>query len=56
MEDNLIKDASDLGDVVPGLIMDKGIGSGVSFAIRGTGSYGVGAAVVGGSCCIRKWS
>jgi iron complex outermembrane receptor protein len=47
MEDNLIKDASDLGDMVPGLIMDKGIGSGVSYAIRGTGSYGVGAAVVG---------
>ena len=34
-------------EVVPGLIIDKGIGSGVSYAIRGTGSYGVGAAVVG---------
>ena len=47
MEKNLIKDASDLQEVVPGLIADKGIGSGVSYAIRGTGSYGVGAAVVG---------
>jgi len=47
MDKNLIRDASDLAEVVPGLIMDKGIGSGVSVAIRGTGSYGVGAAVVG---------
>ena len=47
MEKNLIKDAADLQEVVPGLIADKGIGSGVSYAIRGTGSYGVGAAVVG---------
>ena len=47
MEENMIKDASDLQEVVPGLIIDKGIGSGVSYAIRGTGSYGVGAAVVG---------
>ena len=47
MDKNLIKDASDLQEVVPGLIADKGIGSGVSYAIRGTGSYGVGAAVVG---------
>ena len=47
MDKNLIKDASDLAEMVPGLIMDKGIGSGVSVAIRGTGSYGVGAAVVG---------
>ena len=37
MEKNLIKDASDLQEVVPGLIADKGIGSGVSYAIRGTG-------------------
>ena len=47
LEKNLIQDASDLQEVVPGLIADKGIGSGVSYAIRGTGSYGVGAAVVG---------
>ena len=47
MEENMIEDASDLQEVVPGLIIDKGIGSGVSYAIRGTGSYGVGAAVVG---------
>jgi outer membrane receptor protein involved in Fe transport len=47
MEENMIEDASDLQEVVPGLIVDKGIGSGVSYAIRGTGSYGVGAAVVG---------
>ena len=47
MEENMIEDASDLQEVVPGLIIDKGIGSGASYAIRGTGSYGVGAAVVG---------
>tara|TARA_B100000767_G_scaffold122781_1_gene116946 strand:- start:11284 stop:14193 length:2910 start_codon:yes stop_codon:yes gene_type:complete len=47
MKENLISDVSDLTQVVPGLIADKGIGSGVSYAIRGTGSYGVGAAVVG---------
>lgn len=47
LEENLIRDASDLQEVVPGLIADKGIGSGVTYAIRGTGSYGVGAAVVG---------
>ena len=47
IEANMIEDASDLQEVVPGLIVDKGIGSGVSYAIRGTGSYGVGAAVVG---------
>ena len=34
MEKNLIQDASDLQEVVPGLIADKGIGSGVSYAIR----------------------
>ena len=38
MEENMIKDASDLQEVVPGLIIDKGIGSGVSYAIRVTGS------------------
>jgi iron complex outermembrane receptor protein len=44
---NMIKDSDDLAEVVPGLITAKGIGSGASYAIRGTGSYGVGAAVVG---------
>ena len=43
----MIEDMSDLAEVVPGLIMDKGIGSGASYSMRGTGSYGVGAAVVG---------
>ena len=45
--DNMIEDFSDLAEAVPGLIMDKGIGSGASFSMRGTGSYGVGAAVIG---------
>ena len=45
--DNMIEDFSDLAEAVPGLIMDKGIGSGASYSIRGTGSYGVGAAVIG---------
>jgi len=44
---NMIQDSDDLAEVVPGLITAKGIGSGASYAIRGTGSYGVGAAVVG---------
>ena len=47
IEENMIEDMSDLAEVVPGLIMDKGIGSGASYSMRGTGSYGVGAAVVG---------
>ena len=47
MTENMIDDMSDLAEVVPGLIMDKGIGSGSSYSIRGTGSYGVGAAVIG---------
>ena len=45
--ENMIEDMSDLAEVVPGLIMDKGIGSGASYSMRGTGSYGVGAAVIG---------
>jgi len=45
--ENMIEDFSDLAEAVPGLIMDKGIGSGASYSIRGTGSYGVGAAVIG---------
>lgn len=47
IQENMIEDMSDLAEVVPGLIMDKGIGSGASYSIRGTGSYGVGAAVIG---------
>ncbi len=47
LSDNMIEDFSDLAEAVPGLIMDKGIGSGASYSIRGTGSYGVGAAVIG---------
>lgn len=47
VDENMIADMDDLAEVVPGLITAKGIGSGVSYAIRGTGSYGVGAAVVG---------
>ena len=47
IEENMIENVDDLAEVVPGLITAKGIGSGASYAIRGTGSYGVGAAVVG---------
>ena len=47
VEANMIQDSDDLAEVIPGLITAKGIGSGASYAIRGTGSYGVGAAVVG---------
>ena len=47
LTENMIEDMSDLAEAVPGLIMDKGIGSGASFSMRGTGSYGVGAAVIG---------
>ncbi|MDA9133775.1 TonB-dependent receptor plug domain-containing protein, partial [Gammaproteobacteria bacterium] len=47
LTENMIEDFSDLAEAVPGLIMDKGIGSGASYSIRGTGSYGVGAAVIG---------
>ena len=47
IEENLIEDLDDLSEVVPGLLSFKGIGSGIGYAMRGTGSYGVGAAVVG---------
>ena len=47
LTENMIEDMSDLAEAVPGLIMDKGLGSGASFSMRGTGSYGVGAAVIG---------
>ena len=43
---NLIEDFSDLAESVPGLIIDKALGSGSSYSMRGVGSYGVGAAVV----------
>ena len=47
IDKNMIDDFSDLAEVVPGLIIDKAIGSGASYSMRGVGSYGVGAAVVG---------
>ena len=47
MQTNMINDLDDLQEVVPGMSAGKGIGSGGAYAIRGTGSYGVGAAVVG---------
>ena len=47
IDKNMIDDFSDLAEVVPGLIVDKAIGSGASYSMRGVGSYGVGAAVVG---------
>ena len=47
IDSNMIDDFSDLAEVVPGLITDKAIGSGASYSMRGVGSYGVGAAVVG---------
>ena len=46
IDKNLVEDFSDLAEVVPGLIVDKAIGSGSSYSMRGVGSYGVGAAVV----------
>ena len=52
----MIEDFSDLAEAVPGLIMDKGIGSGASYSIRGTGSYGVGAAVIGSVVTAIKWT
>ena len=52
----MIEDISDLAEAVPGLIMDKGIGSGASYSMRGTGSYGVGAAVIGSIVTAIKWT
>ena len=46
LESNMIQDASDLQEIVPGLAINKGLGSGVAYSIRGVGSYGIGAAVV----------
>jgi outer membrane receptor protein involved in Fe transport len=42
-----IYDLSDLAEIIPGFETSKGIGSGSGFVMRGVGSYGVGAAVVG---------
>ena len=47
LESNMIQDASDLQEIVPGLAINKNLGSGVAYSIRGVGSYGIGAAVVG---------
>ena len=45
--DNLIYDIQDVAEATPGLLVNKSIGSGSQFSIRGSGSYGIGAAVVG---------
>ena len=42
-----IYDMTDLAEVVPGFGVAKGVGSGSAYSMRGIGSYGVGAAVVG---------
>ena len=44
---NMVENIDDLAEVIPGLTVAKGIGSGAAYSIRGTGSYGVGAAVTG---------
>ena len=46
IDKNLVEDFSDLAEIVPGLIVDKALGTGSSYSMRGVGSYGVGAAVV----------
>jgi len=46
IDKNMVEDFSDLAEVVPGLIVDKALGSGSAYSMRGVGSYGVGAAVV----------
>ncbi len=46
IDKNMVEDFSDLAEVVPGLIVDKAIGTGASYSMRGVGSFGVGAAVV----------
>ncbi len=47
LEADQIYDLSDLAEIIPGFETAKGIGSGSGFVMRGIGSYGVGAAVVG---------
>ena len=47
ISDNLIYDIQDVAETTPGLLINKSIGSGSQFSIRGSGSYGIGAAVVG---------
>ena len=46
IDKNMVEDFSDLAEVVPGLIVDKALGSASAYSMRGVGSYGVGAAVV----------
>lgn len=46
IDKNMVENFSDLAEVVPGLIVDKALGSGSAYSMRGVGSYGVGAAVV----------
>ena len=46
IDKNMVEDFSDLAEVVPGLIVDKALGSGSAYSMRGVGSYGVCAAVV----------
>ena len=46
IDKNMVEDFSDLAEIVPGLIVDKALGSGSAYSMRGVGSYGVGAAVV----------
>ena len=46
LEANMVRDANDLQDLVPGLSINKNIGSGGAFTIRGVGSFGIGAATL----------
>jgi len=46
ISDNLIYDIQDVAEIIPGLLINKSIGSGSQFSIRGSGSYGIGAATV----------
>ncbi len=46
ISDNLIYDIQDVAETTPGLLINKSIGSGSQFSIRGSGSYGIGAATV----------
>ena len=55
IDNNMVEDFSDLAEVVPGLIIDKAIGSGASYSMRGVGSYGVGGCCWL-SCCKHEWT
>jgi len=46
LEANMVRDANDLQDLVPGLSINKNIGSGGAYTIRGVGSFGIGAATL----------